>query len=149
MGRFIAENLKILKLVIAKFLLKLSQSCQKMMKRPNTEYGTHMNPFTLLIFSSVHQYWSSWYNFLTFIWKSKAFGAIAPSSVAFYWQLEQFKITKGPKPSSLPLPIAYFKMVDNPTFATLTEQLFILKLFWSPDKLSISFAWNVFNLDVK
>ena len=61
--------------------------------------------------------------------KTKAFGAIAPSSVAFYWQLEQFKITKGPKPSSLPLPIAYFKMVDNPTFATLTEQLFILKLF--------------------
>ena len=37
---------------------------------------------------------------LLFFWYStvlKAFGAIASSSVAFQWQLEQFKITKGPK----------------------------------------------------
>ena len=37
---------------------------------------------------------------LLFFWYStvlKAFGAIASSSVAFQWQLEQFKITKSPK----------------------------------------------------
>ena len=37
--------------------------------------------------------WSS-ARFLTLIWKSKAFGAIAPSPVAFHLQLEQFKVTK-------------------------------------------------------
>ena len=34
---------------------------------------------------------------LTFIQQSKAFGAIAPSSVAFQLQLELFSNTKGPK----------------------------------------------------
>ena len=47
--------------------------------------------------------------------------------------------------SSFPLPMAYFKIVDHPILAILTEQLFLVKLLWSPDKLSISFAWNVFN----
>ena len=48
-------------------------------------------------------------------------------------------------PSSLPLPMAYFKIVDNPIAAILTEQLFRVKLLRSPDKLSTSFAWYVFN----
>ena len=41
------------KFAIAKCLLKLSQSCQKMMKRPNTEYETYTSPPSCPIYQSI------------------------------------------------------------------------------------------------
>ena len=52
---------------------------------------------TLLILSSVHHSLLINHKIFDIYLTTKAFRAIAPSSVAFYWQLEQFNITKDPK----------------------------------------------------
>ena len=60
-------------------------------------FGCFPDHDTLLILSSVHHSLLINHKIFDIYLTTKAFRAIAPSSVAFYWQLEQFNITKDPK----------------------------------------------------